>query len=325
MSETEVKTEVKTEPDAATTAAINKKTETMADYEDAINKSMRKIYEGDILKGTVLDVNEEEIVIDLQYYAEGVIKAEDYSDDPTVTAMDEVKVGDEIEATVIKRDDGHGRILLSKKEANSVLAWERLKGYMDNQKNVKVKVAEVVNKGVVAYLEGIRGFIPASKLALDFVEDEDLEKFLNQVIEVRVINVDKGDKKLVMSAKEILMEERREKEKRMASNVEVGLVTEGVVESLQKYGAFVRLSNGLTGLLHISQISNVRIKHPGVVLKEGETVKVKVIGINDGKISLSKKALEDVSASEITEEEVELPQSEELGTSLGSLLAGLKF
>ncbi|MBR6329314.1 MAG: S1 RNA-binding domain-containing protein [Lachnospiraceae bacterium] len=297
----------------------------MADYKDQIDQSMRKINEGDILTGTVIDVNEEEIVIDLRYFAEGVIRAQDYSDDPTVTAMDEVKVGDEISATVIREDDGKGRILLSKKEANAVLAWDRLEEYKSSQRNAKVKVASAVKGGVVAYLEGVRGFIPASKLALSYVEEEELEKFVGKVIEVRVITADRNDKKLVMSAKDILFEERREQEARLASNVEVGLVTEGTVESLQPYGAFVRLSNGLSGLLHVSQISNTRIKHPGAVLKEGEKVKVKVIAVKDGKISLSKKALEDVMATEIEEEEVKLPESESIGTSLGSLLAGIKL
>jgi len=299
--------------------------ETMADYADQIDRSMRKVNEGDILTGTVIDVNEEEIIVDLQYYAEGVIKAEDYSDDPTVTAMDEIKAGDEISATVIKRDDGNGRILLSKKEANAVLSWDRLKELKDSQRNVKVKVINTVKGGVVAFLEGIRGFIPASKLALSYVEEDDLEQFVDKVIEVRVITVDREDKKLVMSAKDILMEERREQESRLVSNVQVGLVTEGVVESLQKYGAFVRLSNGLSGLLHISEISHTRIKHPGVVLHEGDKIKVKVIAIKDGKISLSKKALEDATATEISEEQVELPESGSIGTSLGDLMKNLKF
>lgn len=301
------------------------KTESMADYADQIDRSMRRVDVGDILTGSVIDVNEEEIVLDLQYYAEGVIRAEDYSDDPTVTAMDEVKVGDQISATVIKRDDGRGRILLSKKEANAVLSWERLAEYKSSKKNVKVKVQSVVKSGVVAYLEGIRGFIPASKLSLSYVEEEELESFVGKVIEVRVVTADPGDKKLVMSAKDILLEEREEQRRSMISNVEVGLVTEGVVESIQSYGAFIRLSDGLSGLLHVSQISHSHIKHPGAVLKEGEKIKVKIIGVKDGKISLSKKVLEEDEAAPVSEEQIELPKSEGIGTSLGSLLKNIKL
>lgn len=301
------------------------KIESMEDYAEELEKSLKRIYEGDILTGTVIAANEDEIIVDLGYYAEGVIKASDYSDDPTVIAGEEVEVGQEISATVIRRDDGQGRILMSKKEANAVLAWDKLKELKNSQKNVTVKVAEIVRGGVVAYLEGIRGFIPASKLALNYVEEEELEQFKNKVIEVRVSMVDERDNKLILSSKEILQEIAEEENKRKVSNVQVGLVTEGVVESLQPYGAFVRLSNGLSGLLHISQISEKHIKHPKAVLKEGETIKVKVISIKDGKLSLSKKALEDVTAVEITEEAVVLPTSDGLGTSLGSMLDGFKF
>lgn len=304
---------------------MEEKIESMEDYAAELERSMKRVYEGDILTGTVISVNEEEVVLDLQYYAEGVIRAEDYSDDPSVTAMDEVKIGQELSATVIKRDDGYGRILLSKKEANAVLSWEKLKELKKSQKNVTVKVVETVRAGAIAYLEGIRGFIPASRLALSFVEEEELELFKNRVIEVRVQDVKEDEKKLILSAREILQEIADEENKKKVSNVQVGLVTEGVVESLQPYGAFVRLSNGVSGLLHISQICEKRIKHPAAVLKEGETIKVKVIAIKDGKLSLSKKALEDVAAVEIREEAVVLPESEGLGTSLGALLGGLKF
>jgi len=299
--------------------------ESMEDYADMIERSMKRVNEGDILTGTVISVDEKEVVIDLGYYAEGVIAAEDYSDDPTITAMDEVKLGQEISATVVRRDDGLGRIKLSKKEANAVLAWDKLLALKNSQKNVTVKIADVVNAGAVAYLEGIRGFIPASKLALSYIEEEQLQQFKNKVIEVRVINVEKNTGKLVMSAREILQEIENEENARKISNVQVGLVTEGIVESIQAYGAFVRLANGVSGLLHISQISEKRIKHPGAVLKVGEKIKVKVIAVKDGKLSLSKKALEEVAAVEIHEEAIVLPESEGLGTSLGALLGNLKL
>ena len=123
----------------------------------------------------------------------------------------------------------------------------------------------------------------------------------------------------------ILKEKEAEEKKALVSNVQVGLVTEGVVESVKDYGAFVRLSNGLTGLVHVSQISDKHIKNPRTVLNEGDTVKVKVIGIKDGKISLSMKALNDVASEEIQEEAVEIPQAEEIGSNLGALLKGFHF
>ena len=145
--------------------------ETMKDFERELEASFRKINVGDIIKGVVIAVNEEEVILDLRYYTQGIIKAEDISNDPGFMLQEEIHIDDVVEATVISMDDGHGNILLSKKEANDVLAWDVLADYMEQDKKVTVKVNEAVNAGVVAYLEGIRGFIPASQLALDYVED----------------------------------------------------------------------------------------------------------------------------------------------------------
>lgn len=297
--------------------------ETMADYADELEASFKKVQEGDILKGTVIGVSETEITLDLKFYTEGIIKLEDFSSDPSLNLKEDVKIGDEISGTVIRTDDGQGHILLSAKEANDELAWDKLKEYFENQTTLDVKVGGVVKSGVIAYVEGIRGFIPASKLSLNYVED--LETWLGKEIQVRVITADTEEKRLVLSAREILREKADEDRKAMISNVEVGLVTEGTVETLQPYGAFVGLGNGLSGLVHISQISEKRIKSPDVVLKVGDKVKVKVINVKDGKLSLSMKALNDVAAEEIQEEVFELPKSEDATTSLGSLFANIKL
>ena len=318
--------EVLTEPkqEAAETSAEQKQeaVETMADYDEAITASLKPIHEGDILTGTIIGVSEEELTVDLGIYTDGVIRLEDASDDPDFTFRD-MEVGQEISATVIRRDNSQGRIQLSLKAAASVLGWERLQQLQKDQSNIKVKVSEAVKSGVTAYVEGIRGFIPASKLSLNYVEN--LDEWVGREIEVRVVTADPEEKRLILSAKEILREKEAEERKTRVSNVQVGLVTEGTVESLMPYGAFVNLGNGLSGLVHISQISQQRIKHPGSVLKDGQKVKVKVIGVNDGKISLSMKALEDVTAKEIEEETFEMPETEEATTSLGSLFKNIKL
>ena len=296
---------------------------TMDDYAEELEASFKKIEEGDILTGTVIAVTDDEIILDLKYYAEGVIKIEDYSREPGFNAKEQVHVGDEVSATVVRKDDGRGNIQLSRVEANDVLAWDKLRQLKEEKTVLDVKVAEVVNAGVTAYVEGIRGFIPASKLALHYVEN--LDEYLNKTIQVQVFDLDEEKERLILSAKEVLREKAEEERKAKISNVEVGFVTEGTVESLQSYGAFVSLGNGLSGLVHISQISQKRIKHPSAVLAVGDKVKVKVIAIKDGKLSLSMKALDDVAAKEIEEETVELPKSEELTTSLGELFAKLKL
>lgn len=312
------------ENEAVTAEAVTETvTESMADYEKELTASLKQIHEGDILTGTVIGVTETEITLDLKYYTEGVIRLEDYSADPNCCLKESVHVGDEISATVVRRDGGQGQIMLSSKEANEVLAWDKLKELKDNQTNLTVKIGGVVNAGVIAYVEGIRGFIPASKLSLNYVED--LNEWLGQEIQVRVINVDEEDNKLVLSAKEILREKANEDRKAKVSNVEVGFVTEGTVESIQPYGAFINIGNGLSGLVHISQISEKRIKTPAAVLTVGDQVKVKVINIKDGKLSLSMKALNDVAAEEVTEETFDLPETESVSTNLGSLFAKIKL
>ncbi len=298
--------------------------ETMKDYEAELEASFKKIEEGDILTGTVISVDEKEIILDLKYYAEGVIPVEDYSREPGFNAKEEVHVGDEVSATVVRKDDGNGNILLSKVEASDILAWDKLQELKESGEILNVVVKGIVKGGVIAYVEDVRGFIPASKLSLNYVEDT--EEYLNKPIQVRVFDVDKENKRLILSAREILREKAEEERKNKVSNLEVGFVTEGVVESLQTYGAFVNLGNGLSGLVHISQISEKRIKKPSEVLSVGDKVKVKVIAIKDGKISLSIKEASDMMAKEIEEEVYDIPDSgEEATTSLGSLFANIKL
>lgn len=299
--------------------------ETMNDFKDEIDRSFRKVHEGDILEGTVIDVSDTEITLDLKYYTQGIIRVEDMSDDPKFSVHRDVKVGDEISATVISIDDGNGNILLSKKEANQVLSWDKLGEMLSSGEYVDVKVSEAVKSGCVAFLEGIRGFIPASKLDLQFVEEDRLQEYVGKTLKVKVITADKEAGKLVLSAREYLREQADLKRAEMISNVEVGLVTEGVVESLQNYGAFVNLGNGMTGLVHISQICNQRIAHPSSVLKVGQKVKVKVTQIKDGKLSLSMKALEEIAATEITEEKIQYESDGEATTSMADLLKKAGF
>ena len=298
--------------------------ETMKDYEKELEASFKKVQEGDILTGTVISVDEKEVVLDLRYYAEGIIPAEDYSREPGFNLKEDVHVGDEVSATVVRTDDGHGNILLSRVEATDVLAWDRLKEMKASGEVIDVIVKGVVNSGVVAYVEGIRGFIPAFKLALSYVEDTN--DYLNKHLQVQVIDVDEDSKKLILSAKELLREKAEEERKNKISNIQPGFVTEGKVESLQPYGAFVDLGNGLSGLVHISQICEKRIKKPSEVLTVGDTVKVKVISVKDGKLSLSIKEASDLMAKDVEEETFEIPDSgEQATTSLGSLFANIKL
>ena len=298
--------------------------ETMKDFERELEASFRKINEGDIITGTVIAVSEEEITLDLKYYTQGIIKLENFSDDPDFAVLEEVHVGDEISATVIRRDDGQGNIELSRKEANDTLAWDKLKEMMDEETVVTVRIKESVPSGVVAYLEGIRAFIPASQLALDYVEDTD--SWIGKEVAVKVITVDADAKKLVLSGKAVARAAEETERNHKISMLVPGSVMEGTVESLMPYGAFVNLGDGLSGLVHVSQICERRIKKPSEVLKEGQKVKVKLLNTNDGKISLSMKALEEeMIDTEPAEELSNYTSTESVTSSLGALLSGLKF
>lgn len=201
--------------------------------------------------------------------------------------------------------------------------WNVVKGYMDNKTHLHIKIEGIVNGGAIAMVEGLRGFIPASRMSLSYIEN--LEDYLLKELDVIVIDVDEAENRLVLSAREILKEEEQKEREAQIAAIQVGSVMSGVVESIQNYGAFIRLENGLSGLVHISQISSKRVKSVGDVLNKGDEVQVKIIGVKDGKISLSMKALEEKPAKEEIVEKVEIPKAEEIGTSLGDLFKNIKL
>lgn len=299
--------------------------ETMADFEKELTNSFRVIKEGERIKGMIVDINDEVVTLDLGYYAPGVIPLSELSDDPDFSAMRDLKIGDNIEAIVLQADDGKGNVECSLKEANEISAWEHLKELKEQETVVSVRVKETVNGGVVGYLEGIRAFIPASQLALTFVEDT--ESFIGKTLEVKVITVEEAAKKLVLSAKVVLKEKEAENDRAKMAMIVPGSIFEGTVESLMPYGAFVAMENGLTGLVHISKISMKRISKPSEVLSVGQQVKVKVIEVKDGKISLSIRDVE-TNTSEIVTDVIETfdYECEEIPNNpFGALLAGVKL
>ena len=201
--------------------------------------------------------------------------------------------------------------------------WDHLLQMQEEHAVIDVTVSGVVKGGVIAMVDGIRGFIPASKLALGYVEN--LEDYLKKELKVQILDVVPEEKRLVLSAKELLREEAKKERQEKMNAVKVGLITEGTVETIKPYGAFINLGDGISGLVHVSQISDKRIKTPEDVLSVGDTVKVKVTAIKDGKLSLSMKALIEAPQEKEEETHFEIPKSENIGTSLGSLFKGLKL
>ena len=270
-------------------------TETMEDYKEALEASYRRIRPGDIVTGTVIDVNDQDVTIDFNYYAPGRIPVTELSDDPTYHVLENVAVGDTLTATVVKTDDGAGNMLLSCKDAAEELAWDKL------QEAQKTK-----------------------KVALEYVEEP--ADYLNKELDVQVISVDEGAKRVVLSAKELLLAKVMEEKNKKINKYTVGTVMEGTVEQLKDYGAFVNIGDGITGLVHISQISDRRLKHPSQVLKEGDKVKVKIIKIENNKISLSIREAAELTSREVEEEgQAEYEDNGAAATGLGALLKGFKL
>lgn len=207
--------------------------------------------------------------------------------------------------------------------------WEGFEQKMKDHTVITVEVAGIVKSGVVAYLDGVRGFIPASQLSADYVED--LDSWLGKMVDVVIIEVKPEEKRLILSGKRVANAKARQERMAKIDAIEVGAELEGTVESIQKYGVFVTLSEGVSGLVHISQMSTRRVKSPEDIVSVGDTVKVKVIGNDKHKISLSMKALMEEEAAEpsneASKEEITHFGKEkgQASTSLGDLLKGLKF
>ena len=296
----------------------------MDDFKDEITRSFRKLKQGDIVKGTVIGISETEVTLDLGCYAEGIIKLEELSNDPRFSIKADVTVGEEITATVL-REDKEGNILLSRKQADDVLAWETLKQLLTDRTPVTVKVAQEVKGGVVTYLHGIRAFIPASKLTAGYVED--LSSFVGQEIQVQVITADEDNKMLGLSGKDLALEKERAEKNSRAASLPVGTVTTGKVEKIMPFGAFVAIGDGLSGLVHISQMSTKRIKTPNEVVKVGDEVTVRVRDVKDGKISLTMRISDEKEErfKDVDAGPREYFSGGEAVTGLGALLKKIKL
>lgn len=207
-------------------------------------------------------------------------------------------------------------------EPDALDTWEYMEQNLQRKTVMEVKITGVVSKGLIADIDGIRAFIPVSKI--DTKRVEDLNPYLGKVLRVIVITADREARRLVLSARDVKYMEEQQKRTEKIDQIEVGSVVTGVVDSIKDYGAFIQLEDGISGLVHISQISTERIKHPKAVLKEGQEVTAKVIGNENGRISLSIKALQ-VAKEQEEEINVTIPKSEDIGTSLGDLLKGIKL
>ena len=260
----------------------------MMDLMDDIEKSLRLPRIGETVNGKVHQVTDKEIIVNMGCKKDGVIPKEEVTLEGDQKLTDLFKEGDEIQAKVIKTDDGDGVILLSKKKLEVNEHWNEIIEAYENKTTINVKVVKQVNGGVIAAYKEATGFIPLSQLSDKYVENA--EEFIGQELTVRIKKVDQKRGRAVFSHRDILEEEKKKKLDEIWDSLHVDDIVEGKVMRFTDYGAFVDLG-GIDGLLHISEISWGKLKHPQEVLKIGDIVKVKILSMNreKGKISLGLK------------------------------------
>jgi 4-hydroxy-3-methylbut-2-enyl diphosphate reductase len=260
----------------------------MMNMMEEIENSLRVPRRGQTVKGKVIHVSDNEIIVNIGYKSDGIIPKGEISNDPTVNPRDIAQEGDDIEVYVIKTDDGEGNLLLSKKRVDSEKGWDILEEASNDGRIVPVKVVEVVKGGVIAVYTEIRGFIPASQLSDSYVED--MQSFVGKTLDAKIIDLNKGKKKVVFSRKAVIAQENEKKRKLLWQNIDKGSVIEGEVKRLTNFGAFVDIG-GIDGLVHISDLTWGRVGHPSEVVQIGDKIKVKVIDFDQdkSKVSLSLK------------------------------------
>src|SRR3954464_5982795 len=240
------------------------------------DRTLTDFNEGDVVTGTVVRVDKDEILVDIGYKSEGVIPLAELTIRRSVNPDDEVAVGEAIDALVLQKEDADGRLILSKKRARFEKAWKRIEAAAESGEPVLGLVIEVVKGGLIIDL-GVRGFLPAS--LVDIRRVQDLEEFRGETLRCKVIELNRSRNNVVLSRRAVLEEERREVRQRILDDLEPGAVVEGVISNIVDFGAFVDLE-GIDGLIHISELSWSHVNHPSEVLEIGETVRVKVLDID---------------------------------------------
>ena len=246
-------------------------------FEQMLEDSVKTIRNGEIVQGTVIDVKEDEIILNIGYKADGIITKNEYSNDSSLVLTDAVKVGDTMEAKVLKVNDGEGQVILT---------YKRLEAAFESQEVLKAPVTQVLDGGLCVNVEEARVFIPASLVSDTY--EKDLSKYADQEIEFVITEFNPRRRRIIGNRKQLLLAEKAEKQKELMERINVGDVVTGVVKNVTDFGAFIDLG-GADGLLHISEMSWGRVENPKKVFTVGEEVKVLIKEINGDKIALSLK------------------------------------
>src|SRR4051812_29561603 len=232
--------------------------------------------EGDVVTGKVVRIDNDEVLVDIGYKSEGVIPSNELSIRKSVDPHEEVSLGDEVDALVLTKEDQDGRLIMSKKRARFERACRRTEAAGEWGEPIPGSVIEVVKGGLIIDL-GVRGFLPAS--LVDIRRVPNLDEFLGQTLECKVIELNRSRNNVVLSRRAVLEEQRREDRERILDRLQPGLIVEGQISNIVDFGAFVDL-NGIDGLIHISELSWSHVNHPSEILEIGQTVQVKVLDID---------------------------------------------
>ena len=247
---------------------------------EAIENSFTRVRRGEIVDGEVLYVTDDEVMVNIGYRADGIISRDELSNDPNVKPNEIFNQGDQIQVYVMKMDDGDGNVVLSFKRVENMKVWDEMEEKFENGETVMAHVTNVVKGGLTCDVDGLNGFIPASHVSVRF--QRDLSKYVDEDLECEIIDFDKGRRKFVLSRKNIESKEIEEKRKEVYGTLQEGEFIEGTVQRLTNFGAFVDVG-GVDGLIHISELSWNRVKHPSDVVSPGEKVKVLVLKIDEEK------------------------------------------
>ncbi|MDH5289028.1 MAG: S1 RNA-binding domain-containing protein, partial [Acidimicrobiia bacterium] len=256
--------------------------------DDAYAASMVVVDDGQLVTGTVVRVDRDEVLLDIGYKSEGVIPARELSIRNDIDPGEIVSIGDQLEALVLQKEDKEGRLLLSKKRAQYERAWGTIEEVKERDGVVSGPVIEVVKGGLIIDI-GLRGFLPASLVELRRVRD--LQPYVGRTLDAKIIELDKNRNNVVLSRRAYLEETQKEQREDFLTNLTPGEVRTGVVSSVVNFGAFVDLG-GMDGLIHVSELSWKHVDHPGSVVQVGDEVTVQVleVDLDRERISLSLKA-----------------------------------
>lgn len=262
----------------------------MAEMMEQIEESLKIPRKGSIVKGSIIQVNADVIIVNIGYKSDGVIPRNEVSADANFDLKANFKEGDELDVYIVNHDNGEGNVLLSLRKVNVDKDWEELEAIHEKDQPILVRVTESVNGGLIAFYKEIRGFVPASQLSDRFVKN--LKPYIGQELKVKVIEINKQKKRAVFSHKEFAVLEKQAAREAFWSTIEVGQVVKGEVKRITNFGAFVDIG-GMDGLVHVTEMSWGRIKPVNEFVRVGQTVEVKVIDANkdENKISLSIKQL----------------------------------